>query len=417
MSGVEKNNVVFMRLLVFCVIFYEFQYGIRVALTGVLNENLLRYFSVSASEFGTLVSIFFLTYTLMQIPSGLASDNFSLKKITIAAFCFTATGFILFISTQNFYIAFCAQILVGIGCSFAFVLIFKITSAYFSRERGEILSSIALSCGNLGPVIISPIIAYITSCYPWKTVIITASIFGLFCAAVGHIAIDEKKLLRKNENIEIKKSVKDSLEIICTNKQVFLIGLFSMLILGPVTAFCDVWGLSFLRSAYNLDKLEASSAISLIYTGMIFGCPFFAYTASKIKSYKIPMIAGGILLFLFLMTVIFFKINFSILSVVLFLIGLLTTCQFLVYPAAINLFSSEVSATVTGVVNTMTMSGCTFMVKIIGVLMDFSFGKKSDIEHMTYSFHDYQYAMISIVAAVLLAIFSALFIKDSYKNE
>ena len=422
MISVSKNknrsNYTIIALLIFCVVFFMYQYGLRVSLTSVLNDELLKHFSISASDLGTLVSVFFLTYTLMQIPSGLVSDNWSLKMIPIIAFCFTSVGFILFVSSSNFLIAILAQILIGIGSSFAFVLIFKVTGTYFSRKNSEFLASLGISCGNFGPVLISPMIAYITLQYYWKSVILFAAFLGLLGAFLGYIGIDEKKLKSDGAVAEkIKKySTKDSLKIICSSRQPFLIGIFSMLILGPIQSFCDVWGLQFLRSVYEVEKLQASSAIGLIYTGMIFGCPFFAYIAGKLKSYKIPMIFGGCALFFSMLIVIFLKIPFTLLSILLFLVGLLTTCQFLVYPAAISGSLSEISATMTGVVNMITMLGCTFMVKLIGLLMDFSLGEKIIGGKMSYSVQDYRYAMMSIVASILLAVFIALFIKDSYKR-
>ena len=420
MTLVNKNkyNCSIIALFIFCVAFFMYQYGVRVSLTSVLNDELLKHFSISASDLGTLVSVFFLTYTLMQIPSGLASDNCSLKMIPIVAFCFTSVGFIIFVSSCNFWMAILAQILIGIGSSFAFVLIFKVTGTYFPREKSEFLASVGISCGNFGPVLISPLIAFLTQQYLWKNVILIAAFCGLLGAFLGYIGIDEKKLISDSSTEKkIKKySIIDSLKIICSSKQPFLIGIFSMLILGPIQSFCDVWGLSFLRSAYGIEKLRASSSIGLIYTGMIFGCPFFAFIAGKLKSYKIPMIFGGCMLFFSMLMVIFLKIPFYLLNILLFLVGLLTTCQFLVYPAAINGSLSEISATMTGVVNMITMLGCTFMVKLIGLLMDFSFGEKISGGEMIYSVQDYRCAMISIIASVLLAVFVALFIKDSYKR-
>ena len=75
-------------LLLFCALFFAFQYGMKSAIPNVLNENLQSYFNANTSQIGFLLSLSYLAYTIMQIPTGLIMDRISAKKNYSIIICF-----------------------------------------------------------------------------------------------------------------------------------------------------------------------------------------------------------------------------------------------------------------------------------------------------------------------------------------
>jgi sugar phosphate permease len=401
----------------FSVLFFIYQYGARSSVPNVLNNDLQQYFGVTAAEMGRLIGLFFITYTAMQIPVGILIDRLNVKLISVIACLSVALGMLAFVWTNSYQVASLAQLLIGFGASFAFVLVIKVSNDFFPREKVAFISSIGISCGSLGPVSLNLLIANLAEIYPWKNIVCGIGIFGIIIVIIGYLAVDMKKLPKPtdvNHSAEKQLSIKDSIKVIISNIRILLIGIFSMTILGPVSAFCDAWGVSFMQSIYEVDKVAAASAVSMIYLGTMFGAPIAAYLSEKLKSYRKVMLGGSVILVALFGTVIFVKLNFTILCILFFIIGIAATCQFLSFPAALALTPKKIGATVTGVVNTVTMLGSTILVPIIGEIIDFS---KNYFKNASYTPNDYKNGMLMIIVSIVLGMFTLFFIKDGYHKD
>ena len=116
------------------------------------------------------------------------------------------------------------------------------------------------------------------------------------------------------------------------------------------------------------------------------------------------MISFGIICFAHLST--------TLLSITLFAMGSFAMSQFLAFPLVLSLCDKKLSATVTGIVNTVTMLGCTILVSVIGYVLDWSKGTK-----LTYSAIDYRYSMITSVTSVLFGIVVLASVKISISKN
>ncbi len=405
----KKNTAIF--LLSFCVLFFVYQYGIRSAVPSVLNEELQSYFSISATQLGSLISLFYLAYTIMQIPVGLIIDRMEVKKIAVITFSLFSFGIILLVYSQSYIFAAISQIFLGCSSSFAFVLIMKVTNDYFPSDKVALISSIAISIGSLGPVICSPTLTYLSSVFYWKNVLICMGILGFIFSFIGLIFL---KNTSKVSNIEIsnEKSIFQNLKIISSNNQYIWIGIFSMMVLGSISTFTDAWGISFIRYVYGYTKEQSAFAISLVFLGNILGGPVIAHISHILQSYKKVMLCGSVILLVLFCCIIFINMPIYILYPILFLTGAVVSCQFLAFPYALLLVSKELGATITGVVNTITMLGSTFLIPGVGFILDLSKGNNT-----LYSASDYQISMSLLIVSVIIAILTMLFIQDKYPKN
>ncbi|MDR1982484.1 MAG: MFS transporter [Holosporaceae bacterium] len=420
----EKKSSKYMHIVlwIFSTIFFVYQYGIRSAVPNVFNEDLQHYFSIGATEMGQLISMFYIAYTAMQIPVGMAVDRFNRKLLSAIAFLCVALGTIMFVGTNNYIVASAAQLVLGVGSSFSFLLVMKNSNDFFPKEKVAMISSIGISCGSLGPVLMSPLFAHLSGMYYWRDVVLAFGIIGIVLSITGYLIINEKEIgpcsisnEAEKEQVEEYYGISDSLKIICSNSQFLWIGLFSMFILGPISSFCDAWGVSFVKSIYDISKVEIASVVGLVYFGTIFGAPLAAFLSEKLESYKKVMIGGSLILIVLFAIVIFAKLSIIILNVLLFLIGIVMTCQFLSFPAALGLAPKKIGATLVGVVNTVTMLGSTLLIPIIGRIIDFS--KNNFGNPQVYSSQDYKNGMMIVLVSIALAIVALCFVKDEYRKN
>ncbi|MBS7620202.1 MFS transporter [Candidatus Bathyarchaeota archaeon] len=111
----ERSRYYTLLLLVtlFCTYFVEnFLRMAPNALTYILIEEL----RLGYGTMGILISVFFLVYGLMQIPSGIFSNRLGSRRLLYFT-VLTITGLFLFSSSMNYNYLLVAQILIGLGCS------------------------------------------------------------------------------------------------------------------------------------------------------------------------------------------------------------------------------------------------------------------------------------------------------------
>ena len=392
-------------LLVFCVLFFTYQYGLRSAIPNVLNGDLQNYFGANTSQIGFLVSFFYLAYTVMQIPVGIIMDRANAKNISALSFALFSSGLICFVVSPDLICAAVAQLFLGISASFSFILIMKVSNDYFSREKVAIVSGIAVSAGSLGPVICNPLLAHLSGVFPWINVVLFFGLLGIICAVVGFFVIQGKNssidsFEDSNSQVETEtNSILEDIKMVISDRKYIVIGIFSMAVLGSLSSFCDAWGVSFMTCVHGISREQASLAVSFVYTGTIIGGPLFAYLSGVFNSFKKVMLGGAVSFAILLGFVSFVKLPIIMLYAILFVMGISAMCQFLAFPAALSLGEKRLGATVTSIVNTLTMLGCTVLIWAFGCILDWAKGAE-----LSYSIVDYRYGMTASIVSVLLAV-------------
>ena len=404
-------NKKYIFLLVFCILFFAYQYGLRTAVPNVLNGDLQNYFGVGTSQIGFLVSLSCLAYTLMQIPVGLITDRVSVKKIAVSSFFLFSLGLIAFVSSSNFIWASVVQVFLGISSSFALVMVMKVANDYFPREKVAFVSGLAVSVGGVGPIVCNPLMAHLAASFPWTNIVMSFGFLGVFASLIGFFVIKEKDLISTDVET-VSRSIWQDIKVIISDHRYIGISIFSMATWGACSSFCDAWGVSFMTCVHEISRQEAASAIGFAYTGMIFGGPLSAYLSKMFNSFKKAMLSEAICVAVLLGLIGFIKFSFTLLCVILFALGALAMCQFLAFPVALSLGEKRLGATITGVVNTIIMLGCTTLIWAFGYILDWSKGS-----NLVYSVADYRCGITASVTSVVFAILVLAFIKlPAYKD-
>lgn len=108
---------------------------------------------ISPSQLGTLLSAFFWTYALMQVPAGWLVDRFDVKWVFAAGvFLWSAatavTGFL-----HGFLALLVIRVVVGLGESVAFPSYSKILGGHFKENRRGYANAMIMAGLSLGPAL------------------------------------------------------------------------------------------------------------------------------------------------------------------------------------------------------------------------------------------------------------------------
>ncbi|KEI35253.1 hypothetical protein FRA_36c08210 [Francisella sp. W12-1067] len=314
-------------ILVIGISFYCYEFFLRI-LTGAYQEQIVNYFNIKTHiGFSFLISSYNITYLIMQIPAGILLDRFGSKRILITATLVCGAGNILFIA-GGFNLAIAGRLLVGIGSSFAFIGVLKLTLENFNPKYFSFITSIIISLGTLAAAF-SQNISVLISNYnaSWINVFVYSGMFALPLAILFQIfspkEVQTVKLMPKFRQIysASKNLIKD--------KKLWVNATWAGLIYIPTVVLTSQYGILYFKQAYGFGDILATALITSIFIGWVIFSPIKTLLADKFDTTKVinVCILGAIT------TVI--VINFEILKnyaiFLVFIFGAFSASQVLVW--------------------------------------------------------------------------------------
>lgn len=388
------------------VLFFAYQFGIRVSIPNVLNGNLQKHFAIGSKELGTMISGAYMAYTLMQIPVGVFIDKVSLKKIMFFSSFFTSFLLIVFVCTKSVFIASISQVILGAAMASGFTMIFKIANICFSKEKVAFATCLAFSISSLWTIGFNLILAYLTKEFYWKNIVIAVGIIGLILSVILLLFIRDIENDTLQEARSYKTNMFNMVKIIFSERKLLLIGFFSMAVYGTGAAFSEIWGVLVIKHVYETDIITATSVVSMYFVGEVIGGPLLACLVKILKSYAQIMFAGSILLFFTVFIITFGKINLRLLYFTTLLFGIAASSNTFSFLSAMSLLPKKLGGSVAGTLNTMSMVGSAIVIPIMGFAIDFSKGF-----NVAYCSADYQCGLIALLFSSAASVIAAFCVK------
>jgi ACS family D-galactonate transporter-like MFS transporter len=139
-------------------------------------------FHLSAVQMGVVMSAFFWSYALLQLPAGMLADRFGQKKVLGFAVLWwslatAVTGF-----ATGFKSLVALRVMLGIGEAGAYPSNAGIASRWFPRNERATVAGIFDSGSKLGGAVALPLIAVMLAAFDWKvTFAITGALGIVWC--------------------------------------------------------------------------------------------------------------------------------------------------------------------------------------------------------------------------------------------
>jgi MFS transporter, ACS family, D-galactonate transporter len=172
-SGPGLNRVLF--LLGFSVLInYIDRSNLSIAAPLLKGE-----LGISNTQLGTLLSAFFWTYALMQLPAGWLVDRFDVKWVFAAGFFVwsAATGVTGLL--HGFTALLVIRVILGVGESVAFPSYSKILRSHFQEERRGFANAIIMFGLALGPAIGILVGGRVVGQFGWRPFFLVLGFVGL----------------------------------------------------------------------------------------------------------------------------------------------------------------------------------------------------------------------------------------------
>ncbi|MEH7014096.1 MFS transporter [Neobacillus niacini] len=384
---------------------------------GLITDQLMKDFHVSAAVIGFMSSFQFFAYAGLQIPIGLLSDRFGPNRFLILGTILTGIGCIIYSFSPNEYVLIFSRFLVGTGDAMIFLNLVIILSQWFkAQEFVKLLGVISLvaSLGSLTATV--PFSAWI-SLAGWRTPFLTIGIILALSSYLLYtvLVLKPKKIFKddfemKKNKYKNRESVWRILRRTISARQAWATFLCHFGLVGAYVGFIGSWGVPYGIHVLELSRSEASQLMMYGLFGAILGGPLISWITSRLDSIKkvysfVHVITFFSWLGLFLSGV---KPSFILVVVLFFLIGFGNGASALTFAVVRKSFPIEEVGVVTGFSN---MGGF-----LSAVLLPIVFGNVLDLFPQDTINVGYHYGFIIPVLFSLVGLLGVIMIKEE-KSE
>ncbi len=416
----QKNHY---RWVVFAaVLLTYFLIVIQRTAPGLITDQLMQDFHVSAATIGLLASMQFLAYAGLQIPIGILSDRFGPNYFLIAGAILNGLGTIIYSLAANEYILIFSRLLVGMGDAAIWINLVLIMGRWFKVNEFVRLLGLAGMSGSLGFLMATvPYSAWI-SFAGWRIPFFTAGVIlclsGILLYFVllkipgkttsGHsLSNKASDKIDKNKNRE-KTWV--MLRRIFSDRQVWAAFLCHFGLVGTYVGFVGSWAVPYGMHVYGMSRSGASQLIMIGLIGALIGSPLSSWISSSLNSIKRPYFVVQLVVFLSWAAFLLSggKPPFYMLITLFLLIGYGNGASALTFAVVRQSFPMKEVGVVSGAAN---MGGF-----LSAVLLPSIFGRVLDYFHAAGVSVGYRYGLIIPILFSFLGLMGAVLIKEQHKE-
>jgi predicted MFS family arabinose efflux permease len=149
--------------------------------TAMMATGLQQDFGLSTQALGFFAATFAFSFGLSQFVIGIALDFYGLRRTWLCTFPLAILGALTSALAPNYAVLVLGQVLIGIGCSPAFVVCTLFIARRFPVQRFAAISGVAMGMGGLGLVLTGTPLAWLIDASSWRVGF--AVLAGLACVS------------------------------------------------------------------------------------------------------------------------------------------------------------------------------------------------------------------------------------------
>jgi MFS family permease len=374
-------------IIAVAALFYLYEFFIRVSPSVITNE-LMRDFQIHAGYLGFLSSLFYYSYTAMQIPAGLLGDKYGPRIVlTIAALICSIALLIMAYANQPEMIGI-SRLLIGFACSFGYIGPLRLATTWFPKEKFSMITGFIQALGCLGATMGTGPISYLTTAYGWRSIIFYSGVFGILLAIMFLTIVRDKPKTRKIK----KKNLSEYkiLKYVLIKHQTWITGILGFCFWSPIAVFAELWGVPFLMELHHTTAPNISSFIIWIWIGIAIGAPFFGWYSNYLCSRKKPILIAFTLGAISTIGIVFFHPLGSLpMDILMFIFGLSASGMVITFGVVSDNNPEDVAGTAIGFNNMAVILGATILQPITGYILSLLWDGKVVDAHPVYGLDGY----------------------------
>ncbi len=394
-----------------CFFFAFFQ---RVT-PGVMVDELMRDFAVTAAVVGNLTAFYYYAYASLQIPIGVMVDRWGPRRMLTVAIALSAVGGLIFAATENLWLAYLGRMLIGVGSAVGWVGTLKLIAIWFPARRFALLSGMTSALGMVGAIAGQAPVAAMVDYFGWRgTLVIIAAMAIVLAAAIWLIVRDRPTVGGDAKTLsmgELMRGVRGTLK----TPQTWIIAVLCGMLTAPQAAFAAVWGVPYLMQAFGLSRIEAAGTVSFLLLGWGIGSPLGGWFSDYIGRRKLPLLMGASIALVTMSCIVGIPgLPLGVVQGLLVVNGIGSATMVLCFATAREHNVAEAGSVAVALVNTATMAFSAASQPLIGWILDINWDGRMESGARVYDIVAFRWGLLALVGCGVFAVVAALLVRETY---
>jgi sugar phosphate permease len=197
----DKQNSGFRWIVFASVLFTYVLMSSQRTAPGLITDQIMLDFNVTATTIGLLTSIQFFVYTSLQIPMGIMADRFGPNFFLISGALLTGLGTILYSLGTHEVVLFMARVLTGTGDATIWVNMVLILGQWFNAKEFTKLIGVTAMMGSLGFLVATVPFSLFIDFVGWRGAFFSVGLLLCSCAILLYFVL----LKKPKQTLFIKK--------------------------------------------------------------------------------------------------------------------------------------------------------------------------------------------------------------------
>ncbi len=363
--------------------------------------------SISNAQAGWLMALFFITYTIFQLPAGYLADRFGPRKVITCGALISIAGNLIFSQGSTFMVLALGQCVNGFGQAMGWTSALKLIVSWFPRSRRATAIGLFATCVTGGSSLGIRLSGYLGHHFGWQSAFIVppammAAVLLVFWIFVRDYPA-EKGLAGFEDEIELEKMIENDprpgLMVVLSNRKLWVIALVYFCFVY-VQFGCLVWIPAFLQESYAMTVDRASTIAALVLLPGVFASPIAGFISDHyFGGRRKPMLLIGMAILAGSTFLLSLGVSIALATGLLAVVGLMIIMPDILLAAfPSDILSRKLAATGMGFLTTFT--------SIAGVITTPVSGKIVDV------FQSYGAVFLSFAIAALAGTILTLFIRE-----
>ena len=285
---------------------YFFVYFHRISVS-VVGQDIV---ADVGGSIGFLSSVYYWTYTAMQIPSGVMADRFGARVASTIFLLIASIGSLVTCVGTEFWMIVLGKVMIAAGMAVVYVPLMKLVSVWFPKSDFAVLSGVVIAVGNVGAIAATGPLELMAQALGWREVFLVLGVITLvlavLCATVvrnhpkdrGLPSVEAVELSEHGtavvESSAARIPVMKGLRIVLSGGRKFwTCALAYFLVYGSIMTFQGTWAVTYFNNVYDF-VLSASWMVTALGVGKILSTLAIGGMTSRgiIRSKRKAMIYG-----------------------------------------------------------------------------------------------------------------------------
>ena len=259
---------------------------------------------------GFLSSVYYWTYTAMQIPSGVMADRFGARAASTVFLLIASIGSLVTCVGTEFWMIVLGKVMIAAGMAVVYVPLMKLVSVWCPKSDFAVLSGVVIAVGNVGAIAATGPLELMAQALGWREVFLVLGVITLvlavLCATVirnhpkdrGLPSVEAVELSEHGtavvESSAARIPVMKGLRIVLSGGRKFwTCALAYFLVYGSIMTFQGTWAVTYFNNVYDF-VLSASWMVTALGVGKILSTLAIGGMTSRgiIRSKRKAMVYG-----------------------------------------------------------------------------------------------------------------------------